>query len=147
MAAKEQLHAYLQAVLLPDEEVVTTTTVQLKGGLKKQLGKTMIAGTAAALAVSAATGGTMGVLVVSVPPAAWAVVTTQRLLLVERTNAGKSLGRLVFAAPRQALTATLKSGLLNEITVVDAADGQSLVRLNVGVKRALAKEIAAVVSG
>ncbi|MEV5747820.1 hypothetical protein AB0L00_08370 [Actinoallomurus sp. NPDC052308] len=50
----------------------------------------------------------MGLLVVAVPPAVWAVVTSYRLLMIERIHSGLDLGKLVFDAPIQALTTTLK---------------------------------------
>lgn len=147
MSAKDALDQYLAPILVPGETVAVTTTVQVKGGMKKQLGKAFLAGAAASAVIGAATGGGMGVLVVAVPPAAWAVVTSHRVLLVERVKGGSALGRLIFDAPRAALTATLKSGLLNEITLTDASDGQSLIRLNVGVKRGTANAVVSAISG
>lgn len=141
MSAKDDLHAHLSGQLLEGERVLVVTTVQVKGGQKRELAKTTLGATAAALAVTAATGGTAGLLVVAVPPAAWFVGTTERVLLVERTNLGKGLGATLFAAPREAVSAELKTGLLNEIRILDRSDGQSLLRLNLGVKRGLAKEI------
>jgi hypothetical protein len=145
MSARGELENYLKAVLQPGETVAVATTVQVKGGMKKQLGKSIAKGVAASLAVSAATGGTSGLLVVAVPPAAWAVVTSHRLLLVERTNGGRGLGQVVFDAPRQALTATSKRRVLNEVTVSDASDGQSLLRLNLGVKKGAAEQVVAAI--
>ena len=145
MSAKSDLQNYLASILPPGESVAVTTTVQVKGGMKKQLGKSIAKGAAASLAVSAATGGAAGLLVVAVPPAAWAVVTSQRLLLIERTNGGRGLGEVFFDAPRGALSATMKSRLLNEVTISDASDGQSLLRLNLGVKKGAAQEIVAAI--
>jgi hypothetical protein len=141
MSAKDDLQRHLESILQPGESVVVTTVCQVKGGMKKQLGKTLAKGTAASLAVSAATGGAYGLLVVAVPPSAWVVVTSQRLLLVERVNSGRRLGQVVFDAPRNALTATTKRGLLHEVTISDASDGQSLLRLNLGVKKGAAQQI------
>jgi hypothetical protein len=145
MSAKSDLQNYLASILPPGESVAVTTTVQVKGGMKKQLGKSIAKGVAASLAVSAATGGAAGLLVVAVPPAAWAVVTSQRLLLIERVNSGRRLGEVFFDAPRAALTATTKRRLLNEVTISDASDGQSLLRLNLGVKKGAAQEIVAAI--
>jgi hypothetical protein len=145
MSAKSDLQDYLASILPPGESVAVTTTVQVKGGMKKQLGKSVAKGVAASLAVSAATGGAAGLLVVAVPPAAWAVVTSQRLVLIERVNSGRRLGEVFFDAPRAALTATTKRRLLNEVTISDASDGQSLLRLNLGVKKGAAQEIVAAI--
>jgi hypothetical protein len=147
VAAKTDLHEHLAGQLVEGERVLVTTTVQVKGGQKRALAQTAIVSTAATLAITAATGGTMGLLVAAVPPAAWFVGTTERVMLIERTNLGKSLGATLFVAPRSALSATLKSGLLTEVTITDRSDGQSLLRLNVGVKRGLAKQIVAAVQG
>ena len=147
MSAKQDLEQHLSGQLLEGERVLVITTVQVKGGQKRELTKTAVGSTAAALAISAATGGTAGLLVVAVPPAAWFVGTTERVLLIERTNMGKGLGATLFAAPRGALGVRLKSGLLNEITLTDVSDGQSLLRLNLGVKKGLAKEIVSAVEG
>lgn len=57
-------------------------------------------------------------------------------------------GTTLFVAPREAVSATLKSGLLSQVTITDRSDGESLLRLNVGAKRGLAKEmVSAVESG
>jgi hypothetical protein len=141
MSAKSHLQRHLESILQSGESVAVTTVCQVKGGMKKQLGKSIAKGVAASLAVSAATGGASGLLVVAVPPSAWVVVTSHRLLLIERTNSGRGLGELVFDAPRKALTATMKRGLLNEVTISDASDGQSLLRLNLGVKKGAAQQI------
>ena len=143
MSAKIKLDEYLRGILPAGETASVAATVQVKGGVKKQLGTTIAGGALASLAVSAATGGNYGLLVVAVPPAAWLVVTPERLLLVERTDLGKGLGRLIFHAPLSAVTLSLKAGLLNEVTVADASDGQPMLRLNLGVKRRLAHDIVA----
>lgn len=143
MSAKSKLDEYLRGVLPAGETPLVVTTVQIKGGVKKQLSTTIAGGALAALALSAATGGTYGLLVVAVPSAAWLVVTPERLLLVQRTNLGKDAGQVVFHAPLSALTVSLKSGLLSEVTIADASDGQSILRLNLGVKRRLARAIVA----
>jgi hypothetical protein len=139
--AKADLIDRLSTLITADESVAMTAVAQVKGGMKKQLGKSLIKGAVAGLAVTAATGGTAGLLVVAVPPSVWVVVTSQRLLLIERTHGGKRLGDLVFDAPLQALTASLKGGLINQVTIADRSDGQSLLRLNLGVKGKVAKEI------
>ena len=87
------------------------------------------------------TGGTSGLLVVAMPPTAWIVVTSQRLLLIETLKSGRRLGEVFFDAPREALTATIKTRLLSEVTVSDASDGQSLLRLNLGVKKGAAQQL------
>lgn len=143
MSAKSDLHEHLQGQLVEGEEVLVVTTVQVKGGQKRALAATAIASTAATLAIQAATGGSMGLLVAAVPPAAWFVGTTERVMLIQRTNHGRTLGDVLFVAPRAAVSATLKAGLLSEVTIADRSDGQSLLRLNVGAKRGLAKEMVA----
>jgi hypothetical protein len=102
--------------------------------------KNLVRGTATALVTTAATGGA-GFFVMKLPPAVWVVVTSERLLLIARTNAG--LGDTVFDAPLEVLTGTLKSRLLNEVTISDADDGVSLLRLNLGVKKGPATRIVA----
>jgi hypothetical protein len=141
MSKRSELQDYLKRILPPEEQVVVATFGQVKGGLKKQLGKTVAKGVAASLAVSAVTGGTSGLLVVAVPPTAWIVVTSQRLLLIETLDGGRRLGEVFFDAPREALTAVIKTRLLSEVTVSDASDGQSLLRLNLGVKKGAAQQL------
>jgi hypothetical protein len=141
MSKRSDLQDYLKRILPPEEQVVVATFGQVKGGLKKQLGKTVAKGVAASLAVSAVTGGTSGLLVVAVPPTAWIVVTSQRLLLIETLDGGRRLGEVFFDAPREALTAVIKTRLLSEVTVSDASDGQSLLRLNLGVKKGAAQQL------
>jgi hypothetical protein len=147
LSAKSDLQQHLGSILQPGESVAVTTVCQVKGGMKKQLGKSVAKGVAASLAVSAATGGTSGLLVVAVPPSAWVVVTSHRLLLIERINSGRGLGQVVFDAPREALTARVKRGILHEVTISDASDGQSLLRLNLGVKKGAAQQIASAIEG
>jgi hypothetical protein len=141
MPANRKLNERLSATLVPGESVVLTVVAQLKGGAKKRLAKNMIRGAATTLVTTVATGGAAGFSVVKLPPAVWVVVTSERLLLIARTNAG--LGETVFDAPLGALTGTLKSRLLNEVTIADAEDGVSLLRLNLGVKKRPATRIVA----
>ena len=101
MSKRSDLQDYLKRILPPEEQVVVATFGQVKGGLKKQLGKTVAKGVAASLAVA---GGTSGLLVVAVPPTAWIVVTSQRLLLIETLESGRRLGEVFLDAPREALT-------------------------------------------
>jgi N-acetylglutamate synthase/N-acetylornithine aminotransferase len=68
VSAKSDLQNYLESILPPGESVAVTRTVQVKGGMKKQLGKSIAKGIAASVAVTAATGGASGLLVVAVPP-------------------------------------------------------------------------------
>ena len=110
MSAKSDLHEHLSGQLVDGEEVLVVTTVQVKGGQKRALATSSIASTAATLAIQAATGGTMGLLVVTAPPAAWFVGTTERVMLIQRTNYGRKLGDVLFVAPRPAVSATLKTG-------------------------------------
>ncbi|MBX9243538.1 hypothetical protein ICW40_01795 [Actinotalea ferrariae] len=147
MSAKSDLLDHVAPLLADGERVVALTTVQVKGGAKRDFAKKTLAGAAASMATLAATGGTVGLLVTVVPPAAWFVGTTERVMLVERTAMGAGIGRTIFMAPRAALQVRLKSLLLNEITLADPSDGQSLVRLNVGVKKGAAKQIVAAVEG
>jgi hypothetical protein len=143
--SKGKLHKHLPTILLPGENLVLATTAQVKGGAKKQLTDTLTKGAVASLAVSAVTSGSVGLLVFAVPPAVWVVVTSHRLLMIERIHSGMDLGKLVFDAPIQALTATLKRGLLNQVVVADRSDGQSLVRLNLGVRGKAARDIVSAV--
>jgi hypothetical protein len=143
MSAKRKLNERLSATLAPGESVVLTTVAQLKGGAKKRLARNLVRGTAMTLVTTAATGGAAGFFVTKLPPAVWVVVTSERLLLIARTNSG--LGDTVFDAPLGALTGTLKSRLLNEVTISDAEDGVSLLRLNLGVKKGPATGIVAAI--
>jgi hypothetical protein len=148
MSEKSRLQEHLRNTLPAGETVTFLTSAQIKGGVKKQLGKALAKGIAASLAVTAATGGAAGLLVVAIPPEAWVVVTSHHLMLVRKLNAGlfsRRLGELIFAAPLEALSVTLNPGTLNEVTIADANDGQSLVRLNLGVRRNVAREIVAAV--
>jgi hypothetical protein len=62
-------------------------------------------------------------------------------LLIETLEGGRRPGEVFFDAPREALTATIKTRLLSEGTLSDAGDGQSLLRLNLGVKKGAAQQL------
>jgi hypothetical protein len=146
MSSKSNLIDHVTTTILqPGDEVLLATIAQVKGGMKKELAKSTAQGIAAGLLVTAVSGGAVGLLSVSIPPAVWLVVTKQRLLLINKDAVGKGLGAVVFDAPRAALAASLKSGLLNEVTILDPQDGQSLLRINLGMKKGTAKEIVAAV--
>jgi hypothetical protein len=74
-------------------------------------------------------------------PARFLPPPANSIRIAQRIKGGRGLGNLVFDAPGELLTATLKGGLLNEVTASDRSDGQLLVRPNLGVKRSIAKEI------
>ncbi|WP_182112405.1 MULTISPECIES: hypothetical protein [unclassified Actinotalea] len=147
MSAKSDLLEHVQAQLVEGERVLAVTTVQVKGGTKRDFSAKTLAGAAASMATLAATGGSVGLMVAVVPPAAWFVGTTERVLLIARTAMGAGIGETIFAAPRAALEVRWRSMVLNEISLVDPADGASLVRLNVGVKRGAAKSIVDAIQG
>ena len=141
MSAKDNLIARVTGQLADGEEILVTTVVQLKGGQKRELAKITVGGLAASLATIAASGGTVGLMVTAVPPAAWFVCTTARVLLIERKEYSPDSGATLFRAPRQALDARLQRRLLNEVTLHDRTDGLSLVRLNLGVRSGDARRI------
>jgi hypothetical protein len=146
MADTERVEELIKGVLVPGESVQFAAVSQVKQGKKAQLqraGTTAVASAAATAAASAALGG-VGVMVVKLPPAVWTVVTNHRLLLINRTKGVRAgAGAVVFDAPRVALRGSLKSslGLLREVTITDADDGDSLVRLNFGAKKDAAKTV------
>ncbi|MWA07244.1 hypothetical protein F8568_044325 [Actinomadura sp. LD22] len=142
MSARTKLAERLAPQMAPGEAVDTVVVAQLKRGMKQQLGKSLATGLATGLATAAATGG-VGLVVVAVPPAVWVVVTSHRVLMFKRINGSSRPGALVFDAPREALAAERKSGLLNQVVIADRSDGQSLVRLNLGVRKKAANEIVA----
>ncbi|MFB4301456.1 hypothetical protein [Actinomadura sp. NTSP31] len=142
MSARTKLAERLAPQMQPGEAIDTVVVAQLKRGMKKQLAKSLATGLATGLATTAATGG-LGLAVVAVPPAVWVVVTSHRVLMFKRINGSSHPGTLVFDAPREALTAELKTGLLNQVVIADRSDGQSLARLNLGLRKKAAKEIVA----
>jgi len=145
MSAKDALLARLQPGLVVGEQVLAVTVVQVKGGQKRELAKTSLAGAAAGIATLAVTGGALGLMVVATPPPAWFVATTHRVILIDRRRDNEGLAGAFFVAPRSALAVRLKSAVLNEITLLDPADGQSVARLNVGIKKRAAREIVAAI--
>jgi hypothetical protein len=66
--------------------------------------------------------------------------------LFERPDGRNSIGELVFNAPLAALTITDKSGLRGELAIDDSTSGDNLVRLNFGLRKGAAREIAGSVS-
>jgi hypothetical protein len=144
LSAKSKLLEHLTETLPVGETVVVTSPCQVKGGAKKRLGRNVAQGVAAGLAVTA-TGGA-GLLVMSVPPAAWLMVTSQRVQVIERPGGGRKLGVLMFDAPLELLTASRKRRVLNQVTISDAEDGESLLRLNLGFLTKRAKHVAATVT-
>ncbi|MGI8336711.1 hypothetical protein ACRYCC_42775 [Actinomadura scrupuli] len=140
MSVNTRVLRHLAAHVHDGETIEVAVIAQLKRGMKKQLGKGLATGLVTGLATTAATGGA-GLIAFTVPPAVWVVVTSHRVLLFTKTHSASKPGDLVFEAPRPALTASLKSGLLTQVTVADRSDGQSLLRLNLGMKRRAAKSI------
>lgn len=140
MSVNAKTLGHLSAHLHDGETIDVAVVAQLKRGMKKELGKSLATGLVTGLATTAATGG-VGLIVMRVPPAVWVVVTSHRVLLFTKTSSASKPGDLVFDAPRPALTASMKSGLLTQVTVADRSDGQSLLRLNLGMRRKAASSI------
>ncbi len=145
MSAKDRLLAGLQPALVPGEQVLATTVVQVKGGQKRQLATTTVAGAVAGVATLAVTGGALGLMVVATPPPAWFVATTHRVILIDRRREREGLAGAFFVAPRGAVAVRLKGAVLSELTLLDPADGQSVARVNVGVKRGIARRLVAAI--
>ncbi|WP_433474796.1 hypothetical protein ACQPZP_39845 [Spirillospora sp. CA-142024] len=140
MAAQDKLRGHLSADMQDEETINVVVVAQLKRGMKQHLGKNLAAGLATGLVTTAATGGA-GLFVFASMPAVWVVVTSQRVLMYAKTSSASKPGKLVFEAPRKALTARMKSRLLTQVVIADRGDGQSLARLNLGVRRKAANSI------
>ena len=68
-------------------------------------------------------------------PTGWLVVTPERVLIVHRANAvslNSKPGQILLSAPRSAIAASHKSGIVHTITLWEAATGKEVVRLNFG---------------
>lgn len=142
MSPKSALLDQLAPFLLPGEEVRGVVVVQVKRSATANAAKTVVATTAASVATLALTGGILGVGVAFTAPAVWAVSTTERLLLVSRESGRTPIvDRVLLSAPRGVVRADLRRGLLNQVTLVDVADGSVIARLNVGVKAGAARTI------
>jgi len=151
VANVEKIQRWLDDALAPGERVEFAAVAQVKSGKKalaQRAGFSALASTAATVAANVVLPGS-GVGVLRVPPSVWCVVTSERLLLLEKTEGFGSgmVGAVVLNARRQDLTASLSTGLLNTLTISAAGDGESLLRLNLGVKRDAAATIAAACSG
>jgi hypothetical protein len=140
MSANAKLRDHLAAHMLDEEAIDIVVVAQLKRGMKQHLTKNLASGLATGLVTAAATGGA-GLFVFASVPAVWVVVTSHRLLMYAKTSSASKPGKLVFEAPRQALTAKTKSRLLNQVVIADRSDGQSLARLNLGLRRKAANSI------
>ncbi|MUN35557.1 hypothetical protein [Actinomadura litoris] len=146
MGSKAKLRGHLSADLQHGETIEVITVAQLKQGMKQHLGKNLAAGVAAGLVTTAVTGGGSLFVYASIP-AVWVVVTSQRVLMYAKTGSASKPGEMVFAAPRQALGAEAKSGLLTQVVIADRDDGRSLVRLNLGLRRKAANRIVLSIGG
>ncbi|WP_344901042.1 hypothetical protein [Actinomadura meridiana] len=140
MTSKFQGH--LSSQLNGGETVDVAVVAQLKRGMKQHLSKNLAVGLATGLVTTAVTGGA-GLFVYASVPAVWVVVTSQRVLMYGKIKSSAKPGKFVFEAPRQALTATLKPGLFSQVVIADRSDGESLVRLNLGLRRKAANSIVA----
>jgi hypothetical protein len=152
MPNEAKIQSALADILAPGERVESALVCQVKGGQKAQL-SAAAASAAVSSAVSLAAqalGASTGVLAVRVPPAVWVVITDLRLLMFPRegiNNTVRSIGNLTFAAPRSALRAELKSGLLSTVGLLDAADGQTLLTLRFGARKSAARRVADACTG
>jgi hypothetical protein len=141
MAVGSKLQRALEEILEPGETVVSSTFAELKqGGGATRLAKDFGVSLVASAAISA-TG--FGVMRHTMPALVWLVATDKRLLMLERPDGRNSIGELVFNVPLNALTLKDTSGLRGEIVVDDSATGDNLVRLNFGLRKGAAREIAA----
>jgi hypothetical protein len=147
MPNNARIEKQLAAVLDPDEHVERAFVCQIKKGTKSRLGPAAASlGASTAISLTAAAlGASTGVLAVAVPPAVWVVITNSRLLMFPRKgihNTTASIGALTFAAPRPAVKADLRLGMMNTLAIKDRSDEQTLLTLRFGVRRADAKATA-----
>ncbi|MEV3919788.1 hypothetical protein [Actinomadura coerulea] len=142
MSANAKLRGHLSTHMQDEETIDIAVLAQLKRGMKQHLAKNLATGLATGLVTTAATGG-VGLIAFASMPAVWVVVTSQRVLMYAKTSSSSKPGKLVFEAPRQAVTASMKSRLLTQVIIADRSDGQSLARLNLGLRRKRAKGIVA----
>jgi hypothetical protein len=134
----------LEGILEPQEQVATSSFAQLK-----QAGdsKRMAMGMGVTLVKQVALGTTgFAAMRQTMPALVWVVVTQNRLLMFERPDGRNSIGELVFNAPLAALKITDNSGLRGDLAIDDSASGDNLVRLNFGLRKGAAREIAASVA-
>lgn len=147
MANLSDIETALAGLLAPGEHVEHAVVCQPRRGQKGQLARAAgSAGLSAAASTAAGMlGASTGVLVLKVPAAVWVVITDIRLLMFPRQgyhNTTRSIGALTFAAPREAVTSTWRSGLMHTVVIEDAVDSRSLLSLRFGVRRAAARLVA-----
>jgi hypothetical protein len=142
MSFKAKAREHLSAHLKDGETIDVVVVAQLKRSMTKHLTKNVATGLATGLVTTAATGG-IGVVAFAHVPAVWVVLTSQRVLMYAKTSSASKPGKLVFEASREAVTASVKFRLLYQVTIAARSDGQSLARLNLGVRRKAANSIVA----
>lgn len=145
MSARSQIIAQVTEQLLPGERILDVSPVQVKGGQKKALAQSAAVSTAATVLLGVVGSG-FGLMVTFSPPAGYALVTTERLVVLDRRRSGRAPHQTLFLAPRSAVSADLRTGVLSTVTIQDRTDGQSVVRLNYGVRRAGARRAVAAVN-
>lgn len=139
MSAKSRLRKHLEGVLHSGESIELITVGGVMAAGENQTARDIAANLGKSVAASVATGGTA--MVIYEPRTAWAVVTSHRLLVVERLNLGKELGELLLDAPRDALTAALERGLLTRVTVAFRSDRRPICRFDFGVRKGAARKL------
>ena len=142
MAANRHLRTLLDSVLEPQEVVRVETFAQVKDGggaarFAKDFGVSLIGS-----AALSATG--LSMFRVTVPPRVGVVVTSSRLLLVERPGTGTRVGELVMAAPLAAVSALDASRTAAGVVDLRGAEsGETLAMLHFGLRKGSAREVVA----
>ncbi len=140
MDTKHALVAALAPYLEPGEQVRSVTVAQVKRSAIGNVAKTAVASTVLGVASIALSGGLVQAGAVVSSPAVWCVATSERVLLIAR-GGGALDERVLVSAPRSSVTARLRGFPLTEVTLSARADGGTVVRLNLGVKRAAARAV------
>ncbi|WP_131737141.1 hypothetical protein [Actinomadura roseirufa] len=140
MVNTTKLLRHLESHLEPDETVIAAVGGQLRGGIKKLLGKSLATGLVTGLATTALTGG-VGVFAFFSPPPVWMVATSRRVLVFACASGSRKPGQLLFEAPREALKADMKLRVLYQVTLTERAEDRVIARFNFGLRKKAATQI------
>ncbi|MBO9553682.1 hypothetical protein [Cellulomonas sp.] len=143
MSAKSRLQKVLSTALERDEVVLAQTGMQVKKLRSRDETARTLARTAGSVALGIATAGTFTVVTSTAP--SWLVVTSRRVLVLTRPEFADP--EPVMALPVADVTARRKQRILSEVTIDLRADGEPLLRMNLGCKPRAARAVVAAIEG
>jgi len=143
MSAKSRLSKVLSTVLERDEVVLAQTGMQVKKLRSRDETKRTLARTAGSVALGVATAGTFTVVTSTAP--SWLVVTSRRVLVLTRPEFADP--EPLLEVPVADVTARRKQRILAEVSIDLRADGEPLLRMNLGWKPRAARAVVAAVEG